>query len=80
MQHMAMAEIAPKSPLLPLFQRGNVTKGFIEPLFEKEGPGEIYSTDFRVATLVTGLTYESGNVYAATCALKTVDKFSKKEY
>jgi hypothetical protein len=36
-----------KSPSIPLFQRGNVTKTSEKPLFEKEGQGEIYSATSR---------------------------------
>jgi hypothetical protein len=38
-------------PCFPLCQRGIISKRLIKPLFEKEGPGEIYSANFWVTTL-----------------------------
>ena len=38
-------------PLSPFVKRGNVTRRSAIPLFDKEGQGEIYSTDFGYTTL-----------------------------
>src|SRR5262249_35772044 len=58
MQPMAAAEVALKSPLIPLFQRGNYSIAVLTPLW-KRGEGEIstrrygnYLTNFNSRTLV----------------------------
>src|SRR5215471_15748748 len=57
MQPMAAAEVALKSPLIPLFQRGNYSIAVLTPLW-KRGEGEIstrrygnYLTNFNSRTL-----------------------------
>jgi hypothetical protein len=46
---MMKAEL--KSPYFPLCQRGNVSKGLIKPLFEKEGPGKNLLSELLGTTL-----------------------------
>src|SRR5215831_2468398 len=63
MQPMAAAEVALKSPLIPLFQRGNYSIAVLTPLW-KRGEGEIstrrygnYLTNFNSRTLVDDLIF-----------------------
>jgi hypothetical protein len=60
MQYMATAEITPKSPFIPLFQRGEFSP-MLQPLFGK-GEGEIFdssSANFRYTTLVGAKIYDA---------------------
>jgi hypothetical protein len=41
MQPMATAALTPKSPLIPFFAKGEFVSLPLQPLFEKEGEGEI---------------------------------------
>ena len=43
MPHM-LAEVAPKSPLIPLFQRGNFLRCYLNPSLEKRGRGDLTRT------------------------------------
>jgi hypothetical protein len=40
---MSAAEIEPKSPLIPLFSKGEFPRLLVEPLFGKEGKGRFWS-------------------------------------
>jgi hypothetical protein len=64
MDHMAAAEVAPKSPWIPLLKRRNFLSSYFNPSFEKRGRGDFWletvlkfiSTSFRHATLVLAYT------------------------
>ena len=49
-----MVKLKLNPPVSPFVKGGIISKRLIKPLFEKEGPGEIYSANFWVTTLYRG--------------------------